>query len=45
MFFENMVAQELISPGHVLIVTEFKTKGSTSVYEVDFILLRLDKDL
>ena len=43
MFFENMVAQELVAQGHELIFTEFKTKESTSVYEVDFLISGLNK--
>ncbi len=42
MFFENMVAQELVSHGHKLIFTEFKVKGSTRVYEIEFLSMGLN---
>ena len=38
MFFENMVAQELVCRGYDLWFTEFEKKGSKRKYEVDFIL-------
>ena len=38
MFYENMVAQELVCRGYDLWFTEFEKKGSERKYEVDFIL-------
>ena len=43
MFFENAVAQELARSGRDLVFSEFRMKGSTSLYEVDFILPGLKK--
>lgn len=38
MFFENVVAQELVSQGYRLIFSEFHVKDSTKMYEIDFII-------
>jgi len=38
MFFENMVAQELVSAGHGLVFSKFSVKESTNMQEVDFIV-------
>ncbi|MDR0509097.1 MAG: DUF4143 domain-containing protein, partial [Candidatus Methanoplasma sp.] len=38
MFFENMVAQELVSAGHRLVFSKFSVKDSTNMQEVDFIV-------
>jgi len=38
MFFENMVAQELVSAGHGLVFGKFFFEGSTNMQEVDFIV-------
>jgi Predicted ATPase (AAA+ superfamily) len=38
MFFENMVAQTLVSTGHDLVFSRFMTEGSTNMQEVDFII-------
>ncbi len=43
MFFENAVAQELAKSGRDLVFSEFRTKESTSLYEVDFILPGMKK--
>ncbi|MCQ2070325.1 MAG: ATP-binding protein [archaeon] len=43
MFFENVISQELVAHGHKLVFTEFKTKESESIYEIDFLLPGLDK--
>ncbi len=38
MFFENMVAQELVCTGHELIFSKFKTNESERYQEVDFLI-------
>jgi len=38
MFFENMVAQTLVSTGHRLVFSKFSIKGSTNMQEVDFVI-------
>ncbi|MCL2712206.1 MAG: AAA family ATPase [Methanomassiliicoccaceae archaeon] len=38
MFFENMIAQELVSSGHKLIFSRFESKDSVRTQEVDFII-------
>ena len=38
MFFENMVAQELVSAGHKLVFSKFSAEGSANMQEVDFII-------
>jgi len=38
MFFENMVAQTLVSTGHDLVFSKFSVEGSTNMQEVDFII-------
>ena len=38
MFFENVVAQELLASGRNLTYCKFNVKGSTNLQEVDFIL-------
>ena len=38
MFFENMVAQTLVSTGHGLVFSKFSVEGSTNMQEVDFIV-------
>ena len=43
MFFENMVSQELTSIGYKTIFCEFRIKGKTHSYEVDFLLPGLNK--
>ncbi|MCQ2079319.1 MAG: AAA family ATPase [archaeon] len=43
MFFENMVAQTLSSTGHKLYFSKFRTKESSNLQEVDFLIPRLDR--
>lgn len=38
MFFENMVAQEIVATGKRLVYSSFQTDSSTNTQEVDFIL-------
>jgi len=38
MFFENMIAQELVSAGHGLVFSKFSVEGSTNMQEVDFVV-------
>ncbi|MCL1904758.1 MAG: AAA family ATPase, partial [Methanomassiliicoccaceae archaeon] len=38
MFFENMVAQELVSSGHKLVFSKFSVKESANMQEVDFVV-------
>ena len=38
MFFENMVAQTLVSTGHELVFSKFSVRDSTNMQEVDFII-------
>ena len=38
MFFENMIAQELVSAGHRLIFSRFESKDSVHMQEVDFLI-------
>jgi hypothetical protein len=38
MFFENMIAQELVSSGHRLIFSRFESKDSVHAQEVDFLI-------
>jgi len=38
MFFENMIAQELVSSGHRLIFSRFESKDSDRTQEVDFVI-------
>lgn len=38
MFFENMVAQELVASGHRLVYTKFTASGTDSIQEVDFLI-------
>ncbi|NLN72566.1 MAG: ATP-binding protein [Thermoplasmatales archaeon] len=38
MFFENAVAQTLVSTGHKLVFSKFSFGGSTNMQEVDFII-------
>jgi predicted AAA+ superfamily ATPase len=38
MFFENAVAQTLVSTGHKLVFSKFSVENSTNMQEVDFII-------
>ncbi|MCL2607462.1 MAG: AAA family ATPase [Methanomassiliicoccaceae archaeon] len=38
MFFENMIAQELVSTGHRLVFSKFSAEDSANMQEVDFII-------
>ena len=40
MYFENMVAQELVMTGHPLFFSKFEHKDSKKLQEVDFVIVR-----